>query len=58
MDYGMTRDEAIERLQAAAEDDPDLEADAADLFAAVYGRAPDADDGDAGELISLCYAAI
>ncbi len=52
----MTRREAVTRLLEAAEDeefDPD---EAADLFAALYGRRPDHDDGDTGEIISLCYA--
>lgn len=52
----MTRDEAIERLASAREDDADLVDEAEELFAAIYGRTPDADDGDAGQLISLCYA--
>ncbi len=51
----MTRDEAIERLADASEDE-DLADEAAALFAAIYGRKPVAYDGDAGELISLCYA--
>ncbi len=52
----MTRNEAINRLATASEDDADLADEAADLFAAIYGRPADDDDGDAGELISLCYA--
>jgi hypothetical protein len=52
----MTRKEAIERLASASEDDEDLPDEAEELFAAIYGREPDVDDGDAGELISLCYA--
>lgn len=52
----MTKTRAIAMLAAAAEDQ-DLTDDAADLFAAIYGRPADNDDGDAGELISLCYAA-
>lgn len=54
----MTYDEAVERLQSASEDDADLVDEAEELFLAIYGRAPDADDGDAGNLISLCYAGI
>lgn len=53
----MTRTEAIARLAGAAEDDADLQDEASELFTALYGREPDAEDGDAGELISLCYAA-
>lgn len=51
----MTRTDAIEVLTTAGEDE-DLAEDAAELFAAIYGRDPDDDDGDVGELISLCYA--
>ena len=49
----MTRNEAIKRLATAAEDDPDLVDEADELFRAIYGRAPEADDWD---LVSLCYA--
>mgnify|MGYP001609396400 CR=1 FL=1 len=54
----MTIAEATEILRAMAEDDEVSYADAAELFTAVIGRAPDADDGDAGALLSHCYAAI
>lgn len=40
----------------ASEDDADLVDEASDLFRAVYGRSADASDGDAGQLISMCYA--
>jgi len=56
--WTMTKDEAVERLRTAAEDDPDLIDEAGDLFRAIYGRAPDEDDGDEGQWISLCYAAL
>ncbi len=49
----MTKNEAIERLVGASEDDADLVDEAVELFSAIYGRAPDGDDGD---LISMCYA--
>jgi hypothetical protein len=51
----VTREDAIERL-AEADEDEDLEGEAAELFAALYEREADPDDGDAGELISHCYA--
>ena len=52
----MTKGEAIARLVSAAEDEDIGYREARDLFAAIYDRAPDSDDGDAGELVSLCYA--
>lgn len=55
----MTKREAIEYVQSCDENGgPDSYEQAAKLFAALYGRAPDDDDGDAGEVWSLCCAAV
>lgn len=52
----MTKPEAIEMLTARGEDAEWTEDEIAEVFAALYGRAPTADE-DADPL-SLCYAAI
>lgn len=53
----MTKQDALELL---ADDDyePDSYEEAAELFAAVFERKPDADDGDQGMLFSHCVAAV
>ena len=53
----MTTAEATQILSDMAEDDEVSYADAAELYTTLIGRAPDADDGDAGTLLSHCYAA-
>lgn len=54
----MTKPEAIDYIQSCGEDDgPSSYAEAAEIFAALYERAPDADDGDKGQVWSLCCAA-
>jgi hypothetical protein len=55
----MTECEAIDYVRSCGETDgPDTYEDAAELFRALYGRAPEADDGDQGQLWSLCCAAV
>ena len=55
----MTRSEATEFILAAGEDDgPETYEDAAEIFAAIIGRAPDASDGDRGDLWSHACAAV
>lgn len=55
----MTLNEAIEYVRSLPEDGgPESYDDAAELFAVVFGRAPDGDDGDAGDLFSHVCAAI
>lgn len=55
----MTESEAIEYVLSCGEDEgPSSYWHAAELFEALYGRAPDDEDGDAGELWSLCCAAV
>ncbi len=54
-----TKDEAIEYVRGCGEHDgPDSYDDAARIFAALYGRAPSAEDGDQGSVWSLCCAAV
>jgi hypothetical protein len=54
----MTKNEAAEYIQSCAEDDgPSSYADAAAIFAALFGRLPDAEDGTAADLWSHCCAA-
>jgi hypothetical protein len=53
------RAEAVAYVRSCGEDDgPESYDDAAEVFAALYGRAPDADDGDQGDVWSLCCAAV
>ena len=54
----MTKREAELRLGQASEDEAFELDEAHALFRAIYGRPADADDGDVGQIISLCYAAI
>lgn len=55
----MTRHEAIAYVSGCAEDDgPDTYEYAAEIFEALYDRAPDDDDGDLGAVWSLCCAAV
>lgn len=55
----MSRREAEEYVRSCGEDDgPETYEDAAELFAAIFGRRPDADDGDMGELWSHVCAAV
>lgn len=53
----MTKQDAIELLKD--EDyEPETYAEAAELFTAIFERAPDAEDGDQGQLFSHCVAAV
>lgn len=55
----MTEQEAIEYVRGCGEDEgPESYGEAADLFAAIFGRRPDASDGDQGELWSHVCAAV
>jgi len=55
----MTKADAIKYVRACDEDDgPESYSDAADLFRAIFGRTPTADDGDAGDLWSHVCAAV
>lgn len=55
----METNDAIKYVQSCGESDgPESYEDAAELFRAVIGRAPDADDGDAGDLWSHVCAAV
>jgi hypothetical protein len=54
----MNKQEAKRILKDAAEDYEFTRDEADELFLALYGRATDDDDGDTGEVISLCYAAL
>lgn len=55
----MIRDEAEDYVRSCGEDDgPETYEEAAELFEAIFGRAPDADDGDQGELWSHVCAAV
>lgn len=55
----MTRAEAEEYVRECGEDDgPESYAEACDIFAALYGRRPDASDGDLTQVWSLCCAAV
>ena len=54
----MTKREAIAYVRSCAEDEgPETYEEAAEIFAALYGRRPDADDGDRFMVWSLCCAA-
>ncbi len=55
----LSRREAEDFVRECGEDDgPESYEEAAEIFAALYDRAPDADDGDQGEVWSLCCAAV
>ena len=55
----MTETEARQYVQQCGEDEgPESYTEAAEIFAALYGRAPDADDGDQTQVWSLCCAAV
>ena len=56
---GMTKVDAEQYVRSCAEDEgPESYEEAAEIFSALYGRAPDAEDGDQGEVWSLCCAAV
>ena len=50
--------EAFRELRAANEDHPWTYDQVADLFEAIFERRPEEDDGDLGEILSHCYAAM
>lgn len=52
----MTKNEALAAI-ANTDYEPETYEEAAELFEAIYGRKPDARDGDAGTLFSRCCAA-
>jgi hypothetical protein len=55
----MTKSEAHAYVRSCGESDgPESYDDAAEIFAALYDRAPDENDGDAGDVWSLCCAAV
>ena len=55
----MTKREAEEYVRSCGEDEgPETYAEAAEIFEALYGRAPDANDGSQFEVWSLCCAAV
>jgi hypothetical protein len=55
----MTMTEAKRYVRSCAEDEgPQSYEDVAEVFSALYGRAPDAEDGDQGEVWSLCCVAV
>jgi hypothetical protein len=55
----MTKSEAMAYIESCGETDgPESYDEVADIFEAMYGRRPDADDGDAGQIWSLCCAAV
>jgi hypothetical protein len=55
----MTKQEAKQYVRRCGEDDgPDSYAEAAEIFAALYDRSPDAEDGDRLDVWSLCCAAV
>lgn len=53
----MTRSEAMTRVEALADESetPDSYQEAADLFRAIFGRVPEQEDGDKGDLFAHCY---
>ena len=55
---GAEEADAFARLREIDEDEEVSDEEARALFRAIFRRAPDADDGDAGELLSHCYAAM
>lgn len=55
----MTRREAKQYVRSCGEDEgPTSYDEAAEVFRALYGRDPDTEDGDMGEVWSLCCAAL
>lgn len=56
----MTRADAEQFVRECVEEDdgPESYAEACDIFAALYGRRPDAEDGDLTQVWSLCCAAV
>jgi hypothetical protein len=55
----MTRSEAEDYIHHCEEDDgPSSYEEAAEIFAAVFGRAPEPDDGDQGDLFSHAVAVV
>ena len=55
----MKKCEAEQYIRSCGEDDgPETYEDAAEIFRAIFGREPDASDGDAGDLWSHCCAAV
>lgn len=55
----MTEQEAIEYVHSCGEGDgPESYEHAAEIFAALYDRRPDDEDGDQGDVWSLCCAAV
>jgi len=55
----MTKPEAIKYVRSCDDDGgPETYKEAAELFAAVFGRQPDDDDGDQGDLWSHVCAAV
>lgn len=55
----MSKKEAIAYVRSCGESDgPETYEEAAEVFAALYDRAPDASDGDQGNVWSLCCAAV
>ena len=56
---GWSGAEAEAYVRTCGEDEgPESYEEAAELFAALYGRAPDEDDGDQAGIWSLCCAAV
>lgn len=45
-------------MTRAEDEGPESDAEAAEIFEALYGRAPDADDGDRLSVWSLCCAGV
>lgn len=57
--YTMTKQEAERQVRAYDENDgPETYEEAAELFLAIYGREPDADDGDRYMIFSHVCAAV
>jgi hypothetical protein len=56
---GQSSAEAEQYVRSCGEDEgPETYEEAAEVFAALYGRDPDDDDGDTGDVWSLCCAAV
>lgn len=55
----MTKREAEQYVLECGEDEgPESYGEAAEIFEALYGRQPDSEDGDQGQVWSLCCAAV